>query len=247
MTLTLLRHSLMMMLRNLIALLQVCAVPLLAGMLGSLLIGAASAGGTSLLSRLGAGAGLTSAFSVVGMLTSLLNLVVLAWIGVNWNRFVLREEPPRWLPRFDGTLIVAYIIPLFLIWLTLTLFTMFFGMFVQPMLFVVIGGLPTFVLSYLGVTWFGFWITLRFGLAMPAAAVGRPLPVTESWSDTQRLGRNIALIALILVLAQEVINWFMPPGLVGEIGLIVWAQFIKLLVMALVTALYGNLIERRRF
>jgi hypothetical protein len=109
------------------------------------------------------------------------------------------------------------------------------------------------------------WVATRIGLVLPAAAIGERMTLSESWAATRPVSGQILLplivIALVVGLVGQVIVLvfgdtqtveFMGQtqeqlilSLPGQVlnGLVTWLQL--LVNLALMTTLYGNLIEGR--
>jgi len=110
------------------------------------------------------------------------------------------------------------------------------------------------------------WLATRIGLVLPAAAVGVRMTIGESWAATRPVSSQILLplivIALVAGLVQQAILLVfgqtvsfetfgmmqeqrvltLPGQLVN--GIVTWLQL--LVNLALMTTLYGNLIEGRQ-
>ena len=109
------------------------------------------------------------------------------------------------------------------------------------------------------------WVATRLGLVLPAAAIGERMTLSESWAATRPVSGQILLplvvIALVVGLVGQVIVLIFGEvqtvqimgqtqeqlilSLPGQVinGLVTWLQL--LVNLALMTTLYGNLIEGR--
>ncbi len=209
-------------------------------------------------------------FSGVGLFGVLLALVagVICWLwaAVAWHRFVLLEEYPSGLfPTWRGSNIGNYFGNSILIFLIMIAVGIAVG--------IVIGILITLVRSealaiLLGVGLvFGLsWVATRVGLILPAAAIGEKLRISESWKATAPVSGQIILPIFVLALASTILNQGIialfgeTTGIPTQFGVqqqvtlsavgtilslvVTWLQM--LLNLALMTTLYGNLIEGRQ-
>jgi len=207
----------------------------------------------------------------VMLLAFIFGVVAWLWAAVAWHRFVLREEyPSGLLPPWHGGNMASYLWRTFLIGLVLA-----GAGFAFSLVFLLFGSFPPFgpVSVVLG---FGFvfgvsWIAMRLGLILPAAAIGEKVGLGESWEATRSVSGQILLpivvIALVFTgLSQLILLVFgtvvplpegfptdalggyvprvlTPVGQIVNLGL-VWLQM--LINLALLTTLYGNLVEGRQ-
>lgn len=95
------------------------------------------------------------------------------------------------------------------------------------------------------------WVSLRFSLILPAAAVGQPLAILESWSKTHRMSRPLWGVAAILAAFNTAL-----AALIGIIGMIgartpLVALIVELpvyilqgmLIFGVLTTLYAHLVQ----
>ena len=109
------------------------------------------------------------------------------------------------------------------------------------------------------------WVATRIGLVLPAAALGAPMPIGTSWSITRPVASQILLplivVALVVGVAQQLIlvvfgqtvrvetfGMVQDQTTLSVLGQILnagvsWLQI--LINLALITTLYGNLVEGR--
>lgn len=171
------------------------------------------------------------------------------WAAVAWHRFVLLEEYPAGaLPVFRGTQIFNYLGNSFLIVLVMILAGMVMGiglgllvaLFQSPAVALVLGIGIVFGLS---------WMATRIGLILPAAAIGERLGMGESWRVTAPVSGQIVLPIVVIALVSGLLNQAVPLIFgVGLISLVIsmLISWLQLLVnLALMTTLYGNLVEGR--
>lgn len=191
--------------------------------------------------------------------------IAYCWAAVGWHRYVLLEEMgngivPAW--RWDR--IKSYFGRTFLVALTVILAAIGGGIVVT--LVVAITQSPALaIVMGIGLVFGISWIATRIGLVLPAAAIGERMTLSESWAATRPVSGQILLplivIALVVGLVGQVIILifgqtqsveFMGQmqeqvtlSLPGQIlnGFVTWLQL--LVNLALMTTLYGNLIEGR--
>jgi hypothetical protein len=111
------------------------------------------------------------------------------------------------------------------------------------------------------------WVATRIGLILPAAALGERMKISESWAATRPVSSQILLPLIVIALVAALINQAVLlllgqmvsvqdafgamqevrvltlPGQVVS-GVVSWLQI--LVNLALMTTLYGNLIEGRQ-
>ncbi len=174
-------------------------------------------------------------------------MVTYAWAAVGWHRYVLVEEyPTGYAAKWNGDFIKSYIgaaIRLGLAMIAIAFVVGFIIAFVGAIL-----PLPA-ILFVLGI---GFavaltWCAARLGLVLPSAALGTYMKLGESWAATERVSGSILLPVLVLPLAFAIMGVLL--GVIPIIGFILslvlyWLQF--LMNLALMTTLYGNLVEGRQ-
>lgn len=95
------------------------------------------------------------------------------------------------------------------------------------------------------------WISLRFSLVLPAAALGRPISFMQSWRLTSTMGRTIwgvaALLALINTTLSASLNllWAPTAGRTLAVELPIYVLE-GLLIFSVLTTLYAQLIQKKR-
>jgi len=175
-------------------------------------------------------------------------LFTYAWAAVGWHRYVLLEEyPSGFAANWSGPAIKSYVWAA--IRLTLLLMAVGFaivlvlGLLVLPQIESV--GVLTFLNFGLTV---GFtWAGARLGLVLPSSAIGQYMRLGESWEYTKPAASAILLPILIIPLAFFVVNvlvGMIPVIWVILLALSIWIQM--LINLALLTTLYGNLVEGRQ-
>jgi hypothetical protein len=121
------------------------------------------------------------------------------------------------------------------------------------------------LLMGIGLVFGASWVATRIGLVLPAAAIGEKMTLSESWAATRPVSSQILLPLIVIALAvgligqvillifgqtvtvdmfgtmQEQVTLSVPGQIVN--GIMSWLQI--LVNLALMTTLYGNLIEGR--
>lgn len=94
------------------------------------------------------------------------------------------------------------------------------------------------------------WIALRFSVVLPAAALGTPMKISESWSRTKRVALPLCGVAMLLVGLNAVV-YLATSTLLPAQGILTAAVngvvFIAegLVFISILTTLYGHLVEGR--
>ncbi len=174
-------------------------------------------------------------------------LIFYSWAAVGWHRYVLLEELPSGVTAaWNWPTVRGYV------WAVVRLSLMLFliGIVASIVVGLVISAVPSAAVAVfvtIGLT-IGFtWILTRLGLVLPSAALGQYMKLGESWQATAPVASAILLPIIIIPLAFFIINSLL--GFVGLAGVILslvvfWIQ--TLTNLALMTTLYGNLIEGRQ-
>ena len=208
-------------------------------------------------------------FSGVGLAGLIATFIAAAvcwfWAAVAWHRFVLLEEYPTGLfPRWHGTKIGNYFGNGVLVFLIVLAVGFAIG--------IVIGIVALIFQSEALGQFLGFgllfglsWMATRIGLILPAAAIGEQMRVSESWKATAPISGQIILPLFVLALVGTILN----QGIIAAFGdattavtafgeqqqvtlngvgvflsfIVWWLQMLTNL--ALMTTLYGNLVEGR--
>jgi len=189
------------------------------------------------------------------LIVLLLVLFVSGWVAVSWHRFVLLEEYPALLPSLSDKPIWPYVGKTLLLAIVMLIVSIPLG-FVLGFALVPFVSDPTSAGAMIAGFGIGLilgtllsWLWLRWGLILPATAVGRPLTMSESWNATKPLSGAIFTAVLILIalnlVVSLVIGLVLGDNIVTAIlGLIV--NWISLMVgISILTTLYGHVIEGR--
>lgn len=172
-------------------------------------------------------------------------MVSFSWVAVNWHRFILLEEYPRWFPEFRGRpigpyiwhtikaalLLVVCLIPIMLIG---SLLASALGSLGAQMLIAIV----TFAISY-------GWLRIAMGLA--GTSIGHPVGLRESWAETAHLSSAIwgtAFCVMVMGMLATLLETLGGPFIGPFIGIIVnWITFI--VGVSILTTLYGHTVEGR--
>jgi hypothetical protein len=181
------------------------------------------------------------------LLLLLLYIFVSAWIAVAWHRFILLEDYPGLLPAVSGRPIMPYIGKTLLLGLVMML-ALIPALLVIGLLSAVFD--PTsglFSIIGIGLMLYFSYMWLRFGLVLPATAVGRPMGVTEAWRATAPHANAILGTGALLIVINagaSVVSAVMPQTVALVLDLVV--SWITLMIgTSVLTTLYGVIVERR--
>jgi hypothetical protein len=194
-------------------------------------------------------------------------IVCYCWAAVGWHRYVLIEERGNgFLPQFHGSMILAYF------WRILLVGLVIFAVLIAAGITIGIVAAATqspivLLLFGIGLVFGVSWVATRIGLILPAAALGERMKISESWAATRPVSSQILLPLIVIALVAALINQAVLlllgqmvsvqdafgamqevrvltlPGQVVS-GVVSWLQI--LVNLALMTTLYGNLIEGRQ-
>ncbi|MGP1356523.1 hypothetical protein [Roseicyclus sp.] len=256
----LLRHVVQQVFGNLREAAQITLLLFLAPFLGFVILGfGAMTGGTM-------DPGAAGVSILGGLLLLVVAVVAYCWAAVGWHRYVLLEETGNgFLPQWRGDRISSYFWRALVVGIVVILAAMGFGLVIalvvgltqSPAIAVVLG---------IGLVFGASWVATRIGLVLPAAAIGERMTLSESWAATRPVSSQILLPLIVVALAvgligqvillifgetvtvevfgtmQEQLVLTLPGQIVN--GFVSWIQI--LINLALMTTLYGNLIEGRQ-
>ncbi|MCP4820318.1 MAG: hypothetical protein GY883_14085 [Shimia sp.] len=202
----------------------------------------------------GGALGLTSAgepsgsFGLVFLLLPIV-LIVAFWSVVSWHRFVLLEEyPVGWIPPFRFDRILSYLghglllglVSFVLMLPIVAVIALLAATGIEALAFVI--AIPAYIALIV--------IMYRLVPILPAAAIGKPLKLMESFNATK--GANGAIIVLLLVLfavnfgVQLVVMAL--TALLAPLGILfslVASLFLSIVNISVLTTFYGLYIEGR--
>ncbi|RMA42732.1 hypothetical protein [Rhodophyticola porphyridii] len=176
------------------------------------------------------------------LLLLVVSAICYAWAAVGWHRYVLLEERGGvLLPNWNWSFVARYLwagFRIFMIALALSV--------VSGVIWAMTQSPSVFSFRSLGVTIGFLWVVTRIGLILPSAALGKPMRIGESWSLTRPVSGAILLPIIVIPSVFALLNGalqFVP--LIGLV-LVFFVLWLQLLVnLALMTTLYGNLVEGR--
>ncbi len=190
------------------------------------------------------------------LLISLATIVVMIWIIVGWHRFILLDERPNgFAPKWYGDRNLGYFGRAILVALTLLvplalLIALLFAVLgVRAFAFGVTG--PNPVAYIFGVFVAGLvisYLSLRVSLVLPAAAIGEPLKIRESWQATAKIGGTIFGVSVVLVLASTtiaVVQQILTGSVLVALASTALLGLLSLFGISVLTTLFGHLIEGR--
>jgi len=161
---------------------------------------------------------LLSIFSLalINLVAFVILFVGTASIAVGWHRYILRNKmPPKFHLIHFGWPIGAYILMIIQIAIILILIFIPFAFFVLPIIHSIIGtsnfgtSIPLSTLVLLQcismiMSILFTWISLRFGLVLPAIAVGEEVRLRQSRLLTRRIKFDLVVTAALIILLQSI-------------------------------------------
>lgn len=175
--------------------------------------------------------------------------ITYCWAAVGWHRFVLLEEYGNGIvPQWHGSNVLSYIGRAIIIGIVIFLVAFASSLLLGGILMAVPIPAVAFLLAtgwVLGLS----WVVTRIGLILPAAALGRPMSIGESWAATKPVAGDLLVplfvISLAIMIANQLIGMLFSSSAFGMIPLafLYWVQI--LLNLSLMTTLYGTQVEGR--
>lgn len=201
-----------------------------------------------------------------GLFLVIFAVVAYCWAAVGWHRYVLLEETGNgFLPVWRGDRIGAYFGRAFIVGIVVIL-AVLGGAVVVGIVAAVTQSVGVAIALGIGLVFGASWVATRIGLVLPAAALGERMTIGESWAVTRPVASQIFLplivIALVVGVIQQLIVVIFGQATTVEMfgmmqeqvvvsvpgqvlyGLVSWVQI--LVNLALMTTLYGNLVEGRQ-
>ncbi|MCU4652374.1 hypothetical protein N8I71_06000 [Roseibacterium sp. SDUM158016] len=257
----LLRHVLQQVFGNLREAAQLTLFLFLAPFIGFVLLGfGAMTGGA--MPDAGAAGG-----AVLGALVLLVfAIIAYCWAAVGWHRYVLLEETANGIvPAWRRDRVISYLGRAFVVGIVVFLAAMGGGL-VIALAVMITGSAGIAILLGIGLVLGASWVATRIGLVLPAAALGERMTLSESWAATRPVSSQILLPLVVIALAVAIIGQILVlifgqtvtvegfgvpqeqvvlsiPGQILN-GIVSWLQI--LVNLALMTTLYGNLIQGRQ-
>lgn len=165
------------------------------------------------------------------------------WIMVGWHRYILLAEAPNgYFANWHGRQNFDYFVKGILIMLILLIPLFAFGIVIA-----LFGGVFAFLFLLIFGVIFTF-LYIRISLVLPAAALGVPMKIGESWAVTKDASMTILGLAVMSVGLGIVMGLF--DQLIGDQGIMTFVALflnaaIGLLSVSIITTLYGVLVEGR--
>ncbi len=182
--------------------------------------------------------------------------VVYLWIAVAWHRFVLLEETPgAVLPAFHMREILIYFWKALLLGIIVLLISIPVG-FVAVMIASVFAASTASIFFSLVIALVfgtvsvipGIYVFYRLSLVLPAAAIGKPLTMGDSWDATGKVSGALWIVIAIIILVGA-LNLLTESFLgldIASVSILIVYDWVMLLVSAsLLTTLFGHLVEGR--
>ena len=239
-------HSVNMVLHNIPQLLRIFLVPALialaivylaiGGLLGDVGLQARGFDGDMFFSDLWRIVGLWLVIGLIG-----------AWTVVAWHRYVLLEEHPQgWIPALHKAEMGNYILGLIKLFLIGILFYSVLA-FIGPAFVQSLGMVGLYLLLAAGALIAIFMF--RFALVLPAAALGKPIGVSESLALTTGAFGTLFVLGVCLFglqLVAELILFLVADAvLIAMVLDIAFSVVLAVLNISALTTLYGYYVEKR--
>ncbi len=179
----------------------------------------------------------------------LISLLGFALLAVLWHRHVLANTenshlgPALFLGYLWRALLVGVVQVLAILPLMFVLGLLSTGFAPQQ------GGLAIHAVT-LAIGLVFIWIALRISVILPAAAIGYPLTLSQGWATTAPLQGPIWGVALMLTGLNEILfrltELLVPAGgVTGTLAATVAFTIEGLVLISVLTTLYGHLVEGR--
>ena len=188
-------------------------------------------------------------FSVI--IVILFGILITLWAAVAWHRYVLLNEAPNgWLPVWNGNAVVSYLRQ-WIKFLLLASIVVFISIFILiPMMKAgSVSQSPLLAIFFvIGFEVFLGFLFLRVCLVFPAAAVGQPIGLFDSWDDTKPYAKALIFITIVEAVigsALRIISDLFGAGLIGTIVNSATDILFALWTLSVITTLYGFIIEGR--
>jgi hypothetical protein len=193
--------------------------------------------------------------------------VLYCWAAVGWHRYVLLSETGDGLfPPWTGRPVRTYFARTFLVVMVIFL-AVATAILVLGLVLSVAPSQGATIYTNISLTFLASWIAVRFGLVLPAGAMGQPMSLLQSWKVSRPVSGHMLLPIVVFAIAFEILRlangylfavnpkdgvFFLqfgrgsaPLGVPGILVFAILAWLQMLLNLALLTTLYGNLVEGR--
>lgn len=245
------RHSFRQVTNNLGAAARVSLVPFLIAVLGIVAV-FILAGVSGRFREMG---GMTPGAVFLILIGVLVYLAMTITIAVNWHRFVLLNEPVTWWPQFHGARILRYFGRSLLIGL---IFGAALGIVSTVLAVVMRGGsdgvLGVAILMIVAVL-LGLPVFWRLSASLPGAAV-EGAGISAAWSNTRGAWGALLMLsvfyigfALMTGVVSGIFTVLAAKSSVFVLVKVIWelaiGWFTMMLVLSILTTLYGHYVEKR--
>ena len=183
----------------------------------------------------------------IAVLTGFVAFMIGCWVGISWHRHILLKEPAFGvLPNRNSDAVQTYLpsaIKFAILGLAMLVMINELMTPLIPQLGLDKGGgkIASLLVNALLVT-----LVLRLGLVLPAAAVGQPMSMEDSWDATRGYSGPVFAVALFIVIMVDLSGLLHCQSglgcLLGFVGN--WASMI--LTLGALTVLYGVRIQGRK-
>ncbi len=250
--LLILKHALRQVFGNLQGALKVSAVLYLAQFVVGLALTGGAVLGMGSPQDMMAGGGPGAGFFLGLMVAVVVSVVIGLWIAVGWHRYILLGEEASYVPVFRGDRMGAYFLRGLGYGLILAIIGMIWGTIIGFVLGSISGGSMAFMvvglalLVYLPLLVLGFRMTSD----LPSTALNAGHPFMTGWAATAGATADLAVMAVIIVVAELVIGGI-GQVLFGQIAVLslIWSLivgWVQIIVgVSVLTTLYGHYIEKR--
>ncbi|MEM8536394.1 MAG: hypothetical protein AAGF56_00890 [Pseudomonadota bacterium] len=197
------------------------------------------------------GRGSGPATTIFWLLVAVASLFVFSWVAVTWHRFILLEEYPGRVPRLRMAVILPYVQTLFLLACILIAAAFLLILLLRPI--VPVFGVSGLLLTQFIVAIIPCFLFFRFGMALPAIAIGGTIRLQDSWHATRAASQSLWGVSALLVTLNLLIGLWssipLTPTMGNQIFQMVFTVGLNWLTIMLsicvLTTFYGHLIEKR--
>lgn len=240
-------HSVRLVFTNLDAALKLSLVPYAISMVAFVYFGADAAAvveSGSMAAYLNTAPEIAFNYVAYGIISG----VVTLWIAVAWHRYVLLEEyPSGWLPTFHGLNVLRYFVKGFLIGLCVV-GVVIITLFVMSLLLGWTGNFGAFLIGF-SLVGIGSYLFYRLCPALPAAAVGQSMSLSEAWEATKNQDQTIGILVLLVIFFSYFIQLpgkiLEPSSVVATSLSLLIGWFSMMIGSSVLTTFYGHFVEGR--
>ena len=188
----------------------------------------------------------TTEFATEDLLAALVNAIILfvifAWVAIEWHRFALAGvRLPSILPNWKNSRFFSYIGNMILLGVMIAMVVAFpFGILIAILSSIGLAGATAFLPIVM--LWVAYYVMFRAGLVLPAAALDKPIKLSESMRLTGGLAGalwGLSGLQLAVSFFGVIITSLMPEQSV--VGVVISAAvnwFLVLLSASLLSSVY---------